>query len=1371
MQLQEANVFQNRSANYQVGGDVDQFNTKPAIDAHLVCLHHLFEKQVDRGPDRLALVCGERNWSYEDLEVEANLLCLFLREKGVGPGHYVGLTLDRSEWPIVSILAILKAGGAYVPLEPGLPDERIRRISETADLSFVLTGKAHQERLAGLSAGELLCLEDFRRWRHGRPAPDRLSPARIGLKESDPCYVLFTSGSTGQPKGVVAEHRNVVHFVEAFNRVCSTTSHDRVFQGFSLGFDGSVEEIWMAFSNGAALICGEVDTPRFGDDFARVLNAHKITFLSTVPTLLSTIGHDVPSLRQLVVSGEVCPGHLVDQWAVPGRTMLNVYGPTEATVNSTARVLVPGEPVTIGRPLNGYQLFILGTDQQPVAKGEKGELFIAGPSISRGYLRAPEQTKASFVERDVDRVFLNQAVDRQIARQCTNLTSAADDLSLGETREERIRLRLYRTGDLVRLNEKGDLEFFGRVDNQVKIRGFRVELSEIEAALTDLECISAATVALYGKDGVDVLAAHVLAANGQKEIDRDHVLKALRDRLPVYMVPQYLEVVESFPRLASGKIDRKSLIQPVTPLQSKQADDSWDFEGEEERLAGVWSSVLGCGAVGPDQDFFVDLGGHSLLAARLVTEIREEFSLSVPISDVYRYPTVRRLGQHMLELAESTEAAQSEENAVSDTVAVRAQPKWTTLTGQVIYLLAILPLLFLPTVLLLPTAMSALRMETSLVSFAALAIGLGLGLWMVLILTAIAAKWAIIGRYKPGGYPMWGGYYLRWWIVSRLQHLSGLGAFNGTPLAPVLWRAMGAKVGKGCVLNSAQVYAWDCIEIGDDVSIGSDTQLAGLRVENGRMLVGRISIGNRCFVGAHSVIGNDARMGDDCLLGDQSLLPDGVTLADGGAYRGSPAVPDAVLVPTGKPLRAPAIKLFGFGALQIGLGVLVTLVCLLPLAAFGALLGVLAINTSVMFWLPALIVGVPVAMIAFCLWLALCKRWVRPCAHEETVPVYSRAYLEHWLAGVVMEVAKTAGMSVFTTLYLPAWMRLMGARLGANVEMSTVWTIDPDLVSAGDGVFFADGAMLASHRIHLGRCMIAPISVGNRSFVGNSAILSAGDRVGDDCLLGVLSSPPEQGQAIGDGTDWLGSPSFQLPRRQKVTCFDDSKTFRPDRRTYLHRAMIDALRVVLPGYIIGLTGIAGVLVVSAVYAHYGVWGAYTAIPLMAWLVLAAVLASVIGLKWAIMRRFQPTVQPLWSPYIWWNELVNGLYESLMGPVVANLYGTPFAAMLLRMLGCKIGKHCFIETNLFSEFDLVEIGDGVALNSGVVIQNHLFEDRIMKSAKLVIANDCSVGNMSVVLYDTHMDEGAVLKPMSLLMKGERKPRHTCWQGIPTREVTK
>jgi non-ribosomal peptide synthetase-like protein len=1295
------------------------------------CLHELFEAQADARGNAPAIIRGEEVLSYAEVDRRANRFAHVLRAAGVAPGAFVGLCLPRSELPILAILACLKAGGAYVPLEPGLPDERIRFIAGEAGIKVILTEAALAGRLSPLFDGRVVALDTCAA-EIARACDARLTRAETGLTPSDVCYVLYTSGTTGRPKGVVAEHRNVSHFVAAFNKVCSTTPQDRVFQGFSLGFDGSTEEIWMAFSNGAALIVGTPETPKFGNDLAQFLTDAGVTYLSTVPTLLSTMTDNVPCLTQLVVSGEACPPELVTRWARPGRRMLNVYGPTEATVNTTAVELVPDKPITIGRPLAGYTAFVLDAEMRRVPAGEQGELYIGGPGVARGYLNQPELTARSFVR----------------------LYPAG---------------QLYRTGDLVRVNEEGDLEFFGRIDSQVKIRGYRVELAEIEAVLLEQPEIASAVVRLVDRNGVPALAACVVLNASDAGLDRGRVLGALRARLPAYMVPAYLDVLGELPMLASGKVDRKRLPDPVAPLVAVTAVAAdAPASALETRIAAVWAEIFKLPRVGAEQDFFLDLGGHSLIAAQLVALLRTRAEIAIAVRDIYAYPTVRRLAAHVE--SRMAEAATANATPASRTLAtsvtpVDRKPGWRLIAAQAAYLLGLIPVFALPMVIVLPPVMDMLYFRRSILSTILFLVAVGLALWPLMLAIGIGAKWVIIGRYKPGAYPLWGSYYLRWWIVSRLQGLSGLGGFGGTPLAPALWRLMGAKVGRNCHLYTGLVSAWDCISLGDDTSIGPDTQLPGIRIENGYLLIGRVDIGSRVFIGAHSALGLDVAMGDDSRLDDQSLLPDGETIAAGEFRRGSPAraVPE-VAVPEGPPLRRSNAYLTLFCIGQMLSGLVLGLFFGLPAIAIGLGSMFLIVHTQPSLRLPLVAAAVPVFIVWSCLWLVLCKQIVQPYPKPGTYPIYSFKYLQFWLTSAMMGAARTAGMLIFTTLYLPPWMRLLGAKLGRHTEMSTVWSVYPDMLEAGDGVFFADGCILGGGRAHLGRFSMAKNRIGDRSFVGNSAILPQGASLGSGCLLGVLSAPPQS--ITPDGTDWLGSPGFRLPNRQKVTGFNEATTYQPTPKLYAQRAMIDGLRILIPSYLGAAIGTAGFLVVLALYNAYGVWAVYALAPFLGWAAMAIAIAVVVGLKWSIMGTFKPVVVPLWSPYVWLNEMINGIYESTMAPIVAAFFGTPLVSPLLRLLGCKIGRHCYIGTSLFSEFDLVEIADYAALNGGCIIQNHLFEDRIMKSSHLRIGERCTVSNMSVVLYDTRMEEGAVLGPLSLLMKGETMPKRSRWHGIPT-----
>ncbi|MDH3584089.1 MAG: amino acid adenylation domain-containing protein, partial [Phycisphaerae bacterium] len=1241
---------------------------------------------------------------------------------------------DRSEKPILAMLACLKAGAAYVPIDPTHPIDRAAYVAAEANICLLLTEQKYHLRAADFFDGSIIAIDAGHEVAEQRE--DRLRARDTDATGHDLCYVLFTSGTTGRPKGIMTEHRNLIAFVDAFDEVCRLDRSDRVFQGFALGFDGSVEEIWMAFASGATLVVGTPEVAGLGPQTARLLEEQRVTFFSTVPTFLSMIPTGLPSVRTIVVSGEPCPPELVHKWVRPELRMLNVYGPTEATVNTTAWECVPGATVTIGRPLRGYVTRVLGADMKPVAAGQPGELYIGGPGIARGYLNQPELTARHFLP---------------------NPDNGSGDAPM-----------LYRTGDLVRWNDADELEFLGRIDSQVKIRGFRVELAEIESVLRECPGIRAAVVNLVELRDQPELAAFVMTEDGDAAaLDRDAVLERLRHRLPSYMVPAYLDVLKELPTLPSGKVDRKSLPAP-TALLVRAGRTIIEPEAPVERnLRAVWEDVFGMSPISVGDDFFHDLGGYSLLAAQVVSELRRQFGYDIGLQEIYAYPTIRELaatlpGTPALGPPAATDAASREVSP--------GGPGWIprcTTALQAALLLPIYGVAALPLVFVL---LAWMRQSTGGLSLGS-AIGVSLGALLLLspfmILLSIGIKWTIIGRFRPGDHPVRGFYYLRWWLVTRFHAMSGIGVFAGTPLMTLYYRLMGARIGRRCIIDTPFFGAFDLVTIGDGSCIGSETQLLGYRVESGKLRFGSVTIGRRCFVGIHSALGLDTEMGDGARLGDLSLLPDSAVMEADQTRAGSPArtaevpVPDTAAADAG-PRRPVLLGLGHFVAIEL-LGLVLTAV-LVPLVFV-----VVAAEVAGGPWLLAVaVVGLaPLGALLVGLLVPVLKRLVLRELRPGVYPVESLTFLRIWAVDALMTFSRIALRPLYTTIYLPPWLRLLGGQIGPRAEISTVSQLRPDLVDIAAESFFADGSIIGGRRFWAGRVQYGPMRIGYRSFIGNNAILPQGAALGDGCLLGVLSAPPSGSPQTPDGTEWLGSPSFRLPHRRKVGGFDDTLTFRPTRRLYALRLMIDAIRFIVP-YCLGAIGLlAFVAIVSAADGWVPLWGALAAAPVAGLASALLVALGVVVFKRLLFWRYKPEIKPLWSNYVWWNEAVNGAYESAGAPALAPLLGTPWFAFYLRLLGCRIGRDVFIETTLFSEFDLVEIGDRAALNAGVVVQNHLFEDRIMKSSRLSIGDDCSVGNMAVVLYDTRMESGSSIGPLSLLMKGETLPPGTEWVGIPTR----
>ena len=359
-------------------------------------LHELFEHKADTHPGNNALICAGERLTYADVERRANQLARHLRCLRVKRGDCVAMLLPRSIEVCIALLGILKSGAAYVPLDPGFPAERVEFVLSDCRARALVTTKSLSAKAANFH-GEIIAFDE-RQAEIASQSAARLSAAETGAMPEDLCYIIYTSGTTGQPKGVQIEHRSACHLVRCEGHIFQVRPEDRVYQGFSIAFDASVEEVWLAFYAGATLVVGKDEMVHAGAALSRMLADAGVTVLSCVPTLLSMMDEDVPSVRLLILGGEQCPPDLVKRWWRPGRRVVNTYGPTEATVIATWADCHPDKPVTIGRPLPNYFATILDEQLQPVAQGQSGELCLGGIGLARGYLGRPELTREKFIE-------------------------------------------------------------------------------------------------------------------------------------------------------------------------------------------------------------------------------------------------------------------------------------------------------------------------------------------------------------------------------------------------------------------------------------------------------------------------------------------------------------------------------------------------------------------------------------------------------------------------------------------------------------------------------------------------------------------------------------------------------------------------------------------------------------------------------------------------------------------------------------------------------------------------------------------------------------------------------------------------------------
>jgi amino acid adenylation domain-containing protein len=600
------------------------------------CIHQLFEEQVQRTPDAVAVVFDNQQLTYHQLNCRANQLAHYLRSLGVKPDTLVGICVERSIDMVVGLLGILKAGGAYLPLDPEYPPERLSFMLEDAQVPLLLTQQRlleklpqHQAKLHFGCAQYKICLDEI--W--SQIAQNHQTNPNIGVRAFHLANVIYTSGSTGRPKGVMVEHKGLCNLAQAQIQTFGLTSDSRVLQFASFSFDASIWEVVMAFGSGGTLYLGTKDSLLPGKPLIERLHDYAITHITLPPSALAVMPQDeLPALQTIIVAGEACPAELIKQWSV-GRNFFNAYGPTEATVCATIGKATPkanakctpeDEKISIGKAIANTQVYILDANLQPVPVGVPGELYIGGVGLARGYLNRTELTQEKFIH---------------------------NPFGTG---------RLYKTGDLARYLPDGNIEYLGRIDNQVKIRGFRIELAEIESLLGQHGDVQNCCVIAYeGTPGntcterlvpseAEVSRSKRLVAYVVPQTDvtltTEELRQFLANQLPGYMVPAAFVILESLPLTPNGKVDRRALPNP--DLHQESLDYVMPNTEIETIIADIWQKTLAIEKVGIYNNFF-ELGGHSLLLVKVNQQLQEKLGLDLSIVDMFNYPNIHSLSQYL----------------------------------------------------------------------------------------------------------------------------------------------------------------------------------------------------------------------------------------------------------------------------------------------------------------------------------------------------------------------------------------------------------------------------------------------------------------------------------------------------------------------------------------------------------------------------------------------------------------------------------------------------------------------------------------------------------------------------------------------------
>jgi non-ribosomal peptide synthetase-like protein len=1073
--------------------------------------------------------------------------------------------------------------------------------------------------------------------------------------------------------------------------------------------------MWLAWRHGACLVPAPRSLVRSGMDLGPWLVSRDITVVSTVPTLASLWPAEaLEAVRLLIFGGEACPPDLAERLAAgpdsAGREVWNTYGPTEATVVACLAKLDGRGPISIGLPLPGWDLAVVDKDGYPVGMGDVGELVIGGVGLAR---------------------YLDPEKDAEKYAPMPTLQWA----------------RGYRSGDLVRLEPEG-LYFMGRADDQVKVGGRRIELGEVDAALVNLPGVSGGAAAVRRTvSGTPLLVGYVASAD--PSFDLAAARAALSEALPAALVPR-LVLVDELPTRTSGKVDRNALPWPVA---GDTGSDGPELGGTTGWLAGLWRDVLAAPIEGPEADFFA-LGGGSLSAAQLVAALRARHP-QVTVADLYDHPRLGSLAGYLDELDPPPEVETRAVKPVSrltELAQVASSLPLATLTGmQWVVWLAVL--------------------NNVAAQFDLLRWAVPLNWWWVfagflIFVTpvgrmgiAVLAARMLVGGLEPGTYRRGGSVHLRIWLAERLGEASGAENLAGAPWLVYYARALGNSVGKGVDLHSSPPVT-GMLTLGHRCSIEPEVDLTGHWIDGDLFHVGPIEVGNDATVGARTTLLPGAVVGKNADIAPGSGVVGKVKA--GQYWKGSPAMKSGKAKhpwPDERPRRAPVwVAMFGVTSMLLGS---------LPLVALGAGLVVLgwavrdtdsladAIVPAVL-WTP---VATVTAVVVYAALTVIAVRVLSLGLSEGYHPVRSRVGWQVWATERLMDAARNYLFPIYASLLTPWWLRLLGAKIGRGTEISTA-LLTPRFTVVEDGAFLADDTMVASYELGGGWIHVAKATIGKRAFLGNSGITQPGRRVPDDGLVAVLSATPHKAKA---GSSWLGSPPIRL--RRQPTAADVLRTFHPSTRLRVLRGLVETCRV-LPLIVTFAIGVAVLGTLQYLTTEFGyLW---TSLAGGVVLLVAGAVAGGIAVvaKWLWVGRIRATEHPLWSSFVWRNEVSDTFVETVAAPWFARAAsGTPVMNLWLRALGASIGRGVWCETYWLPEADLVTLGRGATVNRGCVVQTHLFHDRIMRMDTVVIEDGATLGPHCVALPAARIGAGATVGPASLVMRGDEVPASSRWQGNP------
>ncbi|MFH0784194.1 MAG: amino acid adenylation domain-containing protein [Pseudomonadota bacterium] len=1369
-------------------------NTKIPYQKEKTILH-LFEEQVDKTPNSIAVIFEDMSLTYCQLNERANQLTHFLKiDHHVAHEDLIGVVLNRSEKVIIAFLAILKAGCAYMPLDPHAPTDRLNFMVADAQPKVIIFEKDAAPQFCESTTIPLVNID--LQYSDLRYNPDNLCTSK------SLAYVIFTSGSTGKPKGVLIEHQGLLNNILGCHIYRDYPETIKASATSAFTFDASIQQIAAVLTAGHCLcILSELVIL----DMIALINTlekHQIKIFNSTPSLVQELllqfarnNTDI-SLEKIITGGELLPlsvpGVLQSKQIFRHLKIFNVYGATETCIDNTQFILdsstqLQTASVPIGKPKANVQIFILSDAQQLQPIGIPGEICMSGDILARGYLHRPDVTQDKFVP---------------------------NPYLPGQT--------MYRTGDLGCWLPDGNIEFLGRMDDQVKIRGYRIELGEIEQVLLSNPRIESAVV----------LAKEIAAGNKEvvayytssDALNSKDIRKQLSKSLPVYMVPSFYKRITTFPLTSHGKINKKALLA----MDLESLDERFEHHVPpktdlEKQVHFYFSTILGHENFGITDDFFA-IGGTSMSAVQIVSKIREALWPNISVANILRHRTIESLIHHF-QKKEAVNQAKSKDASRRFSPDHRDDKGFIHLDDFIdqgddyekevpagvrcflqifgsIFISIITGMSVVPSILLL----FMIREKYGLLSAVFSAPLAGPGIILSGLLLTAGIKWLVIGKYRSGVHKVWSWYFLRWWFVGRLisyTHLIMVHWIRETMFINWWISLLGGTVHKGAVISTIHITEPDLIEIGENTTIDEDAHICGHTFHKGHLILGPVKIGANSYIGAMSVVLPFSQIEENVFLDRQSLIKTGQRCPRATYWQGSPAKmaenPYAsghhpfTVAAHSHPLLLFFLQLLGVVILSGGI-----VVALIPLFFLSPLLSRAMPNflsTAITLCIgPVLFLSVFAAVCIVSKWLLIgrtrkgIKRsglwlaWRQWLVNRFLTSVLFRALAEYTIGGTI----------------LCNWLyRALGVTIGKRTLIAApIVHHDSDLITIGDDVWIGSRLQMFptaratnhSHQVHNQCSMqlssaemhVAPISIEHHSIIAERCIMMPGSQMQPWSSLGSLSVV-SQNQCLPENSIWLGSPAQIIHahkdgerdavRHQNVARLQQassSQIIKDKPASLTHYAFGRIVQVLLVIFFLFLQAVAMIPCLFIFqYIHFFSSGLIWRIAIIPFLFLLFGLFS-FSLSIIIKRILMPSfsgAHRYWSlPFITW-EFMNRLMIFGVAILFKHVRGSALASVIVRCFGAKIGSNVFYDTMPPCEMDLISIGDNVILQEDSFIIAHVVDNGYLQHGPVTIEAGCSINVFTIILPGAIMRASSTLEPLSLLLKGEIITENTVWHGNP------